>query len=45
VEYRSDFKKTEETPIETDVLADTAMFTREPEMAGEMVEELQAANF
>ena len=45
VEYRSDFKKAEETPLETDVLAETAMFAQEPEIITEPVEELQAANF
>ena len=45
VEYRTDFKKTEETPLETDVLAETAMFTRELEAAIEPVEEFQAVNF
>jgi len=45
VEYRSDFKKAEETPLETDVLAETAMFVQEPEITGEQFEELQAVNF
>jgi len=45
VEYRSDFKKTEEAPLETDVLAETAMFEQEIEAAGESIEELQAVSF
>ena len=45
VEYRSDFKKPEETALETDVLAETAMFAQDSNLSGEMVEDLQAVNF
>jgi single-strand DNA-binding protein len=45
VEYRSDFKKADEPALDSDAMADAAMFVQEPEAAGELVEELQAVNF
>jgi len=44
VEYRSDFKKTNEIALETDILAETAMFAHDSNASGE-AEELKAVSF
>jgi len=45
VEYRSDFKKTNEIQSGSDNLAETAMFAQESNASEEMVEEFEAVNF